>query len=128
MNSTITHVYLMPGMAANPTIFEYIKLPKSTYQIHWLEWQIPNEDESFMAYAKRMCEFIKHDNAVLLGVSFGGMLVQEMSKFLNLKKLFVVSSVKSHYELPKRLKLRSYPTQRTNVIPSCGLTLIETTY
>ena len=46
--------------------------------------------------------------SVLLGVSFGGILVQEMSKYMTLKKLFVVSSVKSHHELPKRLKLLKY--------------------
>ncbi len=105
MNSELTHVYLMPGMAASPTIFEYIKLPESHYKIYWLEWQIPEKTETLQAYAKRMCEFIKHDNIVLLGVSFGGILVQEMSKFITLKKLIVVSSVKSHHELPKRYKL-----------------------
>lgn len=105
MNTNVTHVYLMPGMAADPIIFEHIKLPEDDYKVHWLEWQIPNKTETIQAYAQRMCKFIEHDNAVLLGVSFGGMLVQEMSKYLNLKKLFVVSSVKSHHELPKRLKL-----------------------
>ncbi len=105
MNSNLTHVYLMPGMAANPTIFEHIKLPESHYKIHWLEWQIPEKNETLKAYAKRMCSFITHDNVVLLGVSFGGILVQEMSKFITLKKLIVVSSVKSHYELPRRYKL-----------------------
>ncbi len=105
MNSSLTHVYLMPGMAASPKIFEYIKLPESRYKIHWLEWQIPQKNETLKEYAKRMCNFIKHDDIVLLGVSFGGILVQEMSKFIKLKKLIVVSSVKSHYELPKRFKL-----------------------
>jgi esterase/lipase len=107
----------MPGMAANPTIFEHIKLPEENYKIHWLEWQIPNKKESLQDYAKRMCEFIEHDNAVLLGVSFGGMLVQEMSQFLNLKKLFVVSSVKSHHELPKRLKLLKV-TKAYKILPT----------
>lgn len=105
MSSNLTHVYLMPGMAANPTIFEYIKLPEDRYKIHWLEWQIPDKNETLEAYAKRMCSFVKHEDVVLLGVSFGGILVQEMSKFLKIKKLFVVSSVKSHHELPKRFKL-----------------------
>jgi hypothetical protein len=105
MSSSITHVYLMPGMAASPTIFEYIKLPESKYKIQWLEWQIPEQNESLQAYAKRMCNFIKYENSVLLGVSFGGILVQEMSKMIKVKKLFVVSSVKSHHELPKRFKL-----------------------
>lgn len=95
----------MPGMAASPSIFEYIKLPESLYKIHLLEWQIPEKNETLKEYAKRMCNFIKHDDIVLLGVSFGGILVQEMSKFIKLKKLIVVSSVKSHHELPKRYKL-----------------------
>ena len=117
MNLEITHVYLMPGMAANPTIFEYIKLPEENYKIHWLEWQMPNKKETLEAYAKRMCEFIEYDNVVLLGVSFGGMLVQEMSKFINFKKLIVVSSVKSHHELPKRLKLLKI-TKAYKILPT----------
>jgi esterase/lipase len=105
MSANLTHVYLMPGMAASPTIFEYIKLPEDLYKVHWLEWQIPEKDETLQAYAKRMCDFVEHDNVVLLGVSFGGILVQEMSKLIKLKKLIVVSSVKSHHELPKRFKI-----------------------
>ena len=107
----------MPGMAANPSIFENIKLPEDLYEIHWLEWKIPYKEESLTAYAKRMIKDIKHKDPVLLGVSFGGMLVQEMSKHISLKKLFVVSSVKSHHELPKRLKLLKY-TKAYKILPT----------
>lgn len=105
MNQDLIHVYLMPGMAANPKIFEYIKLPEDAFQIHLLEWVIPNDNESLQEYAKRMSRKVEHDNAVLLGVSFGGILVQEMSAFLNLKKVIIVSSIKTKDELPKRMKL-----------------------
>ncbi len=105
MNQDLIHVYFMPGMAANPSIFEFIELPEGQFKIHCLEWMIPNPNETLIDYAKRMSEKIEHDNAVLLGVSFGGILVQEMSKFLNLKKLIIVSSIKSKHELPKRMKL-----------------------
>jgi len=117
MNSDLTHVYLMPGMAANPSIFENIKLPESQYEIHWLVWFIPEKDESLQDYAQRMCKFIKHENVVLLGVSFGGILVQEMSKIIKLKKLIVVSSVKSHYELPKRIRLLKV-TKAYKILPT----------
>ena len=117
MASEIIHIYLMPGMAASPTIFEYIKLPEDKYKIHWLEWQIPGKDETLEEYAKRMCNFITEDNIVLLGVSFGGILVQEMSKFLNIKKLFVVSSIKSRHELPKRFKLLKI-TKAYKILPT----------
>lgn len=105
MNQDIIHVYLMPGMAANPTIFEYIKLPEDQFKIFWLKWKLPLKNETISDYAKRMCKDVKHENPVLLGVSFGGILVQEMSKHIKVRKLFVVSSVKTKHELPKRMKL-----------------------
>lgn len=108
MKQELIHVYMMPGMAAEPTIFNRIKLPENQFQIHWLEWMIPTEKESLESYAKRMIMNIKHHNIVLLGVSFGGVLVQEMSKYMTLRKLIVVSSVKSKYELPKRMKIAKF--------------------
>ncbi|WP_033961588.1 alpha/beta hydrolase [Psychroserpens jangbogonensis] len=117
MHQEIIHVYLMPGMAANPTIFEHIKFPEDQFEIHWLEWMIPNKKESLESYAKRMIANIEHDNIVLLGVSFGGILVQEMSKFMKLRKLFVVSSVKSKHELPKRMKLMKL-TKAYKILPT----------
>ena len=87
MSQDIIHVYFMPGMAANPSIFEHIRLPENTFKIHYLEWIIPLDKENLSDYAKRMSLIIKHENAVLIGVSFGGILVQEMSLFLKLRKI-----------------------------------------
>jgi len=105
MEKDIIHVYFMPGMAANPSIFEFIKFPENQFELHFLEWIIPDIDETLQFYTKRMLAKIKHQNPVLIGVSFGGILVQEMSKFIKYKKLIVISSVKSKEELPKRLKV-----------------------
>jgi len=105
MQPELVHVYFMPGMAANPSIFDYIELPEDQFKVHLLEWFIPNPNETLAEYAKRMSSKIEHDNVVLLGVSFGGVLVQEMSKFVKAKKLILVSSVKTKNELPKKMKL-----------------------
>ncbi|MBU3821715.1 alpha/beta hydrolase [Flavobacteriaceae bacterium XHP0103] len=105
MSQELIHVYLMPGMCASPKIFEYIKLPEDQFKIHYLEWIIPLEDETIEAYALRMTTYIEHDNVVLIGVSFGGVLVQEMAKHIKVRKLIIVSSVKSQHELPKRMKV-----------------------
>lgn len=125
MSQKIIHVYLMPGMAANPTIFEYIELPEDQFKIHWLEWMIPENKESLESYAKRMIAKIEHDNIVLLGVSFGGILAQEMSKYLKLRQLFVVSSVKSKHELPKHMKLlkltKAYKLLPTQLVSNIDL-------
>lgn len=95
---------MMPGMAANPSIFENIKLDADKYEIHWLHWQLPLEEESIQSYAKRMLSYIKHENPILLGVSFGGVLVQEISKLISYKKLIIISSVKQSSEIPKHMQ------------------------
>ena len=97
-------VYFMPGLAANPLIFERIKLDDTLVEVHYLEWEIPKPKESLEDYAKRMALKIKEENPVLIGVSFGGIMVQEMSKHLQPKKTIIISSVKSHDELSKALK------------------------
>ncbi|AEM69125.1 hypothetical protein Murru_0067 [Allomuricauda ruestringensis DSM 13258] len=101
-------VYLIPGMAANASIFEGIKLPEDQFTTHILEWFIPEKGMSLTDYAKKMCEKIEEPNPVLLGVSFGGMLVQEMAKIIPTRKVIVVSSVKSMHELPKRMIFAKY--------------------
>ena len=117
MAQELIHVYLMPGMAANPLIFEYIKLPENQFKIHWLEWEIPLVNESLQDYAKRMCLKVTHKQPVLLGVSFGGLLVQEMSKFLDLRKLILVSTVKTKHEIPRRLQLVA-KTKAYKILPT----------
>ncbi|GGG27208.1 alpha/beta hydrolase [Dokdonia pacifica] len=107
----------MPGMAANPSIFEHIKLPEDRFMVHLLEWQLPKNKETISDYAKRMTAFITHEDSVLLGVSFGGVLVQEMAKHIRLKKLIIVSSVKSKHELPRRMKL-SRKLKLYNILPT----------
>ena len=105
MSQDIIHVYLMPGMAANPSIFDNLSLPENQFQLHKLHWEIPLKNESLSNYALRMTKKIEHEDIVLLGVSFGGILVQEMSKHITLRKLFIVSSVKTKHELPTRFKV-----------------------
>ena len=102
--SPIIHVYCMPGMAANPSIFERIQLPGDKFEIHWLNWLLPKPSESLKDYSQRMCDRIPHENPVLIGVSFGGVIVQEMSLLMDVKRVIIISSVKSEKELPRRMR------------------------
>jgi len=107
----------MPGLAASPTIFERIQLPNDLFEMHLLEWEIPLEHESLPAYAKRMAQKVTHENPVLIGVSFGGILVQEMKSFLQPKKVIIISSVKSNAEFPRRFKIAK-TTKAYKLIPT----------
>ena len=109
-------VYFMPGLAASTSIFERIKLPESEFEMFFLEWEIPLEKESLQDYAKRMAQKIKHENPVLIGVSFGGILVQEMASFITVRKVIIISSVKCNLEFPKRMVLAK-STKAYKLIP-----------
>tara|TARA_Y100000034_G_scaffold137038_1_gene219108 strand:- start:35225 stop:35914 length:690 start_codon:yes stop_codon:yes gene_type:complete len=101
-----TPIYFVPGLAAGPEIFENLQFDPEKYELHYLKWFEPLAlEESLSNYAMRMTDLIKHENPVLVGVSFGGIMVQEMSKFLKAKKVIVISSVKSKKELPLRFKI-----------------------
>ncbi len=98
----------MPGMAASSLIFEHIKLPEDLFTIHTLEWSIPEKGISLVDYAKLMCAQVTAPNPVLIGVSYGGILVQEMSRLISTRKVIIISSVKSSSELPKRMQFAKY--------------------
>lgn len=98
-------IYCVPGLAADVSIFEFIKLDDSIFEIYTLPWKIPYKNEPLADFAKRMTLEVKHENPVLIGVSFGGILVQEMRAFLKCRKVIIISSVKSRNEMPLRLQL-----------------------
>jgi len=115
------HIYFIPGLAANSKIFEYLTFPKEQFELYFLEWILPlAENETISNYAQRMAENIKHKKPVLIGVSFGGIIAQEMAKFIDTQKVIIISSIKSNQELPKRLKLvqitKAYKLFPTKVI------------
>lgn len=98
----------MPGMAASPAIFDRIHLDENRFELHRLEWFLPDRGMTLQDYATAMRKKIVHPDPVLLGVSFGGMLVQEMAKHLPTKKIIAVSCVKTKLELPKRMLFAKY--------------------
>lgn len=111
------HVYFMPGLAASSLIFERIDLPEDIFEIHLLDWEMPTENETLKAYAKRMATLVTEEDVVLVGVSFGGVLVQEMAQFLNLRKLIIISSVKCNLEVPLRMKIAK-TTKAYKLVPT----------
>ena len=115
----------MPGLAASTSIFEYLKLPEDKFEIHYLDWLVPkSQNEPLSDYAKRMCDRITHKNPILIGVSFGGVMVQEMSKIINTKKIIIISSVKTKTELPRRLQIAK-ATKAYKLFPTKAIVNIE---
>jgi hypothetical protein len=114
----------MPGLAANSSIFERIVLDEAVFETVLLEWEMPLEKETLQDYAKRMVSKVTHPSPVLIGVSFGGILVQEMAKFVEARKVIIISSVKSNLEFPTSFKVAK-TTKAYKLIPMSLLANVE---
>lgn len=118
------HVYLMPGMAASSAIFERIELTEALFEVHLLEWEVPTKRDTLESYAQRMALKVIHQDAILIGVSFGGILVQEMKAFLNVRKIIIISSVKSRDELSRKMKI-ARATKVYRLLPTTLVAYVE---
>lgn len=114
----------MPGLAASSAIFERIDLSNEQFEMQLLEWEIPLPSESLSQYAKRMALKVTHENPVLVGVSFGGILVQEMATLLKPFRVIIISSVKTNLEFPRRLKVAK-TTKAYKLIPTSLILNVE---
>lgn len=96
-------IYLISGLGAGEEVFSNVTFPYDTVFIPWL---IPEKDELMEEYARRMSEHIdSSEDFILLGVSFGGIICQEIARFLPPKKLVLISTVNSEKEIPAYIKL-----------------------
>lgn len=83
-------------------MFGNVVFPINHTHLHWIE-NTPNE--TLQSYAIRMAELIKHENPVLIGLSFGGIVAQEIAALRKVEKLILISTVKSRTELPWYFRL-----------------------
>src|SRR5699024_7079018 len=97
-------VYFVTGMATDYKIFERIRLSKENYNWIVIKWLPPKRNESLHYYVIRMAKEIKDKEPILVGVSFGGVVVQEMKRMVNPEKTIIISSVKSRKEFPRYMR------------------------
>lgn len=94
------NVYFISGVAADERVFQNIHLPAG-YKAHHLAWIKPEMDESLKSYAVRLANGIDTTKPFLLvGLSFGGMLANEMAKLYHPVLVVLISSVPSSRQLP----------------------------
>ena len=92
--------YFISGMAADERVFKYVRLPEG-YEVVHLTWITPQKEESLPSYALRMAERIDtREPFVLVGLSFGGMLVTEIAKRFPPVKTILIASVPLSSHLP----------------------------
>jgi pimeloyl-ACP methyl ester carboxylesterase len=96
-------IYCISGLGADEKVFSNMRLQR--YTLKYIPWLKPMKGEKIESYAKRMAEPIREASPIILGVSFGGMVGIEIAKQLPLKRLIIVSSIKSTTELPSWMRI-----------------------
>ncbi len=71
-----------------------------SFNVIHVDWISPLEKETLQNYALRISESLTDENAILIGLSFGGILSIEISKIRKFKKIFLLSSAKTKSEIP----------------------------
>ncbi len=100
------NVYFISGLGANEKAFSFLDLSFcNPIFIHWIE---PHRKETLEHYAVRLSAQIKEPNAIIVGLSFGGMLATEIAKRNHKFKVIIISSNKVYTEFPKFLKIGKY--------------------
>ncbi len=105
------HYFLIPGLGFNALTFKNLKLHDAA-SINYVEWLEPVENESLEHYIDRMAEEVDASlsKIVLIGHSFGGVMVQEIAQRVDVEKVFLVSTIKSPKEMSWNVRLlRSLP-------------------
>jgi len=101
-------IYAISGLGANELVFDKLEFPVN-YNLIFIPWLLPLEDEVIENYASRMAQCIDDsEDFVLLGLSFGGIIAQEVAKIKQPRKLLLFSTVKSDMEKPLWIRLNKY--------------------
>ncbi len=97
-------IYLIPGLGYDCRLFENLDFKNN--QVKCLNWIEPNSGESINDYAARMCHSIldDKDDVIIIGHSLGGIVAQEVASLTRVKKVILISSIKSRSELPLHFK------------------------
>src|SRR5690349_8277991 len=103
MNSSTKNIYCISGLGADERAFERLNIKGCS--LHHLNWISPMKNETLSSYAARMLLQIEEDHPILLGLSFGGMIAVEMARQIEPSKLILISSVKTHTEIPGWMRL-----------------------
>lgn len=95
----MSKIYIFSGLGVDRRVFDNIDF--GNLDVEFVDWIDPLKNEPLENYIKRISQKITHDNPILIGLSFGGMVAVEISKIIRTEKIILIASAKNKFELPK---------------------------
>lgn len=100
-------VYFISGLGADKTVFQLLDLSYCTPV--FIDWIKPLDNEPLQHYALRLKEHYQMPaDAVIVGLSFGGMLATEIAKQFPGTQVILLSSSKTKNEIPRLYRAGNY--------------------
>ena len=97
-------LYFISGLGADERVFKYLSLGDLEYK--FIKWETPGTNEKLSNYCSRLIKQIDlSKEIILIGVSFGGIVAQEISRIIKPQKVIIISSVKTAKEFNWQLDL-----------------------
>lgn len=93
-------IFFFTGLGADERAFSFLKIKTPLQQIY-VTWLKPEEQESLTAYCWRLVEeYAIKEGDILIGLSFGGLVVTEINQFIKPSLSILISSASTRKELP----------------------------
>lgn len=89
---------MFSGLGADEHAFHFLDIQGATIvHVHWIQ---PMKNETIQHYAQRLSVGVTKSDPIFIGLSFGGIIAQEVAQWVKPAKIILLGSVKSRKELP----------------------------
>jgi len=95
--------YILSGLGADERVFDQIDF--GDFAPVFIPWEDVKPDQSFESCIRQLSKQVKTPNPILIGISFGGMIAQEISKLFENCPVLIISSVRTRQELPWMMRM-----------------------
>ncbi|MEO8591213.1 MAG: alpha/beta hydrolase [Flavobacteriales bacterium] len=97
-------LYLIPGLGADRRLFGKLDLGEHT--VHYLDWPAMPEGSRLKDFAHELAANVDASKPhVLIGVSMGGMVAQELAALTKPEHVIIISSWKGSNEMSKPIRM-----------------------
>lgn len=95
----MSKLFLIPGLGADCRIYQHTNL--QGHEVININWIQPESTDTLTTYAQKLTEqYDIIENSVVIGNSMGGMIAVEIGKIIPLKKIILISSIRTVDEAP----------------------------
>lgn len=98
--------YVFSGLGVDKRVFDSIDF--GDLEVEFVDWIKPEKKESLPQYALRISRSIHTENPVLIGLSFGGMVVAEISRIMQCSRIILIASARNIKELPALYRVAGF--------------------